>query len=264
MTNGILLLAAYLVALLVLVKPLGLYMARVYKGDRTILSPVLAPVERAIYRLSGIHPEDGMSWQAYAGALLLFNLVGLAFLFLLLSFQHLLPLNPQGVKGVPPLLAFNTAVSFTTNTNWQNYAGETTLSHLSQMLGLTVQNFLSAATGMAVLVALLRGFTQIPRQDSGLPQNRTSALAQPRSQPTLGNFWVDLTRSILYILLPLAILLSVALVSQGVVQTLACQPQRPGTGWSPPHLPPRPCPSVRSPPRSPSNSSGRTGVVFSM
>jgi K+-transporting ATPase ATPase A chain len=192
--------AFYIIVLLALVKPLGLYMARVYQGERTFLTRVLAPVERLLYRLAGVKPENEMNWKIYAGTLLLFNLIGLLFLYLLLRIQHLLPLNPQNLGAVSPDLAFNTAVSFVTNTNWQSYGGEATLSVLSQMLGLTVQNFLSAATGMAVLIALIRGISR-------------------HTTDKLGNFWVDLTRSTLYILLPLALILALALVSQGVVQT---------------------------------------------
>ncbi len=192
--------AIYILVLLVLVKPLGLYMARVYQGERTFLSPVVAPVERFFYRLAGVKPEEEMNWKLYAGMLLLFNLAGFLFLYLLLRLQHLLPLNPQNFQALSPDLAFNAAVSFTTNTNWQSYGGETTMSILSQMLGLTVQNFLSAATGMAVLIALIRGLVR-------------------HTSTKIGNFWVDLTRSTLYILLPLALILALALVSQGVVQT---------------------------------------------
>jgi K+-transporting ATPase ATPase A chain len=192
--------AFYILALLVLVKPLGLYMARVYQGERTFLTPLLAPVERLLYRLARVKPDEEMGWKTYAVALLLFNLVGLLFLYLLLRLQSLLPLNTQDLSPVSPDLAFNTAASFATNTNWQSYGGETTLSYLSQMLGLTVQNFLSAATGMAVLIALIRGITR-------------------HTTDKLGNFWVDMTRSTLYILLPLALVLALALVSQGVVQT---------------------------------------------
>jgi K+-transporting ATPase ATPase A chain len=192
--------AIYIFILLLLVKPLGLYMAHVYQGERTFLAPVLAPMEQFIYRLAGIKAENEMNWKTYAGMLLMFNLVGLIFMFLLLRFQQHLPLNPQNLGAVSPDLAFNTAVSFTTNTNWQSYSGETTLSYLSQMSGLTVQNYLSAATGMAVLIALIRGLVR-------------------HTTKTLGNFWVDLTRSTLYILLPLALVLALVLVSQGVVQT---------------------------------------------
>ncbi len=193
-------LAVYVGVLLLLVKPLGGYMARVYQGERTFLSPVMLPVERGFLRLAGVQPEDEMDWKAYAGALLGFNLVGLLFVYLLLRLQGLLPLNPAGLSSVAPALAFNTAVSFATNTDWQSYGGETTLSYLAQMLGLGVQNFLSAATGMAALVALLRGLGRA-------------------ATTRLGNFWVDLLRSVLYILLPLAVVLALALVSQGVVQS---------------------------------------------
>jgi K+-transporting ATPase ATPase A chain len=198
--SGWLQFAFYIVVLLALVKPLGLYMARVYQGEQTLLTPILAPLERLLYRLTGVKPEDEMDWKGYAGTLLLFSLVGLLFLYMLLRLQHLLPLNPQNLGAVSPGLAFNIAVSFVTNTNWQSYSGETTLSYLSQMLGLTVQNFLSAATGMAVLIALIRGIAR-----------HTTA--------KIGNFWVDMTRSTLYILLPLSLVLALALVSQGVVQT---------------------------------------------
>ena len=190
----------YFGTLLLLVKPLGAYMAKVYQGEQTLLSPIVAPVERLFYRLSGVRPDGEMDWKTYAIALLIFNLVGLLFVYLLQRLQHFLPLNPQGLGAVPPHLAFNTAVSFSTNTNWQSYAGETTLSYLTQMLGLGVQNFLSAASGMAVLVAFTRGLAR-------------------HTTRQLGNFWVDLTRSTFYILLPLAFFLALALVSQGVVQT---------------------------------------------
>ena len=192
--------AFYIIILLALVKPLGLYMARVYQGEWTFLTTILTPVERIIYRFAGVRPELEMNWKVYAVALLLFNMVGLISLYLLLRLQHVLPLNPLGFGPVSPDLSFNTAVSFSTNTNWQSYSGETTMSQLSQMLGLAVHNFLSAATGMAGLVALIRGLVR-------------------HTTDKLGNVWVDLTRSTLYILLPLAILLALALVSQGVVQT---------------------------------------------
>ncbi len=194
--------AIFLVLLLALSKPLGEYMGRVFERERTFLDPALRPLERSLYRLAGIAPDDRMDWKAYTWAILLFNALGLAFLFLLLSFQHLLPLNPQHVKGLPTLLAWNTAVSFVTNTNWQAYAGETALSHFAQMMGLTVQNFLSAATGITVVAALSRGIRR-------------------RKAMNLGSFWVDLTRTTLYILLPLATLLGLVFISEGVVQTLA-------------------------------------------
>ncbi len=198
--NGVLQIFVYLLVLILLVKPLGGYMSRVYEGKGTMLDRFLRPVERLIYRTAGIDPEQEMSWKTYTTAVLAFNLLGILFLYILLRIQNILPLNPQGLGAVSPDLAFNTAVSFGTNTNWQNYGGETTLSDLTQMLGMTVQNFISAATGMAILVVLIRGIVR-------------------HSARTIGNFWVDLTRSILYILLPLSLLLSAALVSQGVVQT---------------------------------------------
>jgi K+-transporting ATPase ATPase A chain len=201
MTASILLQPAlYLLVLLLLVKPLGAFMARVYQGERTFLSPVLQPVERFIYRLAGVHADEEMDWKTYAIAFLLFNFVGILLLYLIQRLQSILPLNPQSLGAVPPGLAFNTAVSFVTNTNWQSYGGETTMSYLTQMLGLTVQNFVSAAVGMAVLIALIRSFAR-------------------HSAKAIGNFWVDTTRSVLYILLPLALVLALALVSQGVVQT---------------------------------------------
>lgn len=190
----------FLATVILLAKPLGIYMARVYEGKPTGLHVFLGPVERWIYRLSGIHPETGMSWKGYAVAMMLFNIIGIVVVYALQRLQAHLPLNPMSMSGVTPDLAFNTAISFATNTNWQNYGGETTLSYLTQMVGLTVQNFVSAATGMAVLVALIRGFIQ-------------------KKAETIGNFWVDLVRSTLYILIPLSFVLSIILVSQGVVQT---------------------------------------------
>jgi K+-transporting ATPase ATPase A chain len=190
----------YLVVLLALAKPLGTFMAHVYQGERTVLDPILGPVERLIYRVSGIRPDDEMSWKTYALALMLFNLIGLLAVYALQRLQGVLPLNPQGLGAVTPDSSWNTAVSFATNTNWQGYGGEVTMGYLVQMLGLTVQNFVSAATGMAVLVALIRGIVR-------------------HAASTVGNFWVDLTRSTLYILLPLSVVVSLLLVSQGVVQT---------------------------------------------
>jgi K+-transporting ATPase ATPase A chain len=191
---------AYLVVLLFLVKPLGAYMARVYQGERTFIDPVFKPLERLIYRFARVNSAEEMDWKQYAVAMLVFNFIGLLFLYLLLRLQYLLPLNPQGLPALPSDLAFNAAVSFVTNTNWQSYSGEASMSYLSQMVGLTVQNFLSAATGMAVLIAMVRGFIR-------------------HSAGTIGNFWVDMTRSVIYILVPLSLVLAVALVSQGVVQT---------------------------------------------
>jgi len=190
----------YLAVLLLLVKPLGSFMARVYQGERTFLSPVLGPVERFIYRITGVKSQEEMGWKTYAFAMLLFSLVGLITLYGLQRLQSVLPLNPQRLGAVAPDLSFNTSVSFNTNTNWQSYGGETTMSYLTQMLGLAVHNFLSAAIGMAVLIALIRGFVR-------------------HSAETIGNAWVDMTRSILYILIPLSLILAIILVSQGVVQT---------------------------------------------
>jgi K+-transporting ATPase ATPase A chain len=200
--NSILQLLIYFGLLLFLAKPLGIYIARVYEGEPTGLDRMLKPVERLFYRLCGIKPVEEMSWKMYTGAVLLFSAAGLIFVYLLQRAQGILPLNPQKFVAVPPDLAFNTAVSFVTNTNWQNYGGESTLSYLTQMTGLAVQNFMSAAAGMAVLVALIRGFKR-------------------HSTETIGNFWVDLTRSTLYILIPLSLIYSLLLVSQGVVQTFS-------------------------------------------
>jgi potassium-transporting ATPase potassium-binding subunit len=201
-TFGWLQIVLYVAVLLALAKPLGAYMARVYDGQPCGLDRVWGPVERLIYRLCGTNREEGMGWKTYAGAVLLFNLLGVLAVYGLQRVQSGLGANPAGMGAVAPDLAFNTAISFATNTNWQSYSGETTLSYLTQMLGLTVQNFVSAATGMAVLVALIRGL-------------------RGRQIRDLGNFWVDLVRSTLYILLPLAVVLAAALVSQGVVQTFA-------------------------------------------
>ncbi|HTP07275.1 MAG TPA: potassium-transporting ATPase subunit KdpA [Anaerolineae bacterium] len=197
--NGWLQLILYFVVLIALAKPLGTYMAHVYEGEHTLLSRVIGPIERLIYRLSGVNPQTEMSWKTYALAMLLFNLFGLIVVYLLQRVQGALPLNPQGLGAVSPDSSFNTAVSFATNTNWQGYGGETTMSYLTQMLGMTVQNFVSAATGMAIVIALIRGL-------------------RARSAQTIGNFWVDVVRTTLYILLPLSIVLAVILVSQGVIQ----------------------------------------------
>jgi K+-transporting ATPase ATPase A chain len=189
----------YLAVLVALVKPLGWYMARVYEGHPPGLGRALGWLERLIYRIGGVHPEREMNWKTYAVTTLLFNGIGLLAVYALLRMQAWLPLNPQDFPANTPDSAFNTAVSFATNTNWQGYGGENTMSYLSQMLALAVQNFLSAATGMAVLVALVRGLAR-------------------RTAHTIGNFWVDLTRSALYVLLPLSAILAVVLVSQGVIQ----------------------------------------------
>jgi len=198
--NGLSQITFYFVVLLLLAKPLGIYMAAVYENRPLLLKRILAPLEAGLYHFSGIKPEQEMRWQEYAAALLWFNLFGGLTVFALQMLQTFLPLNPQKLGHVTVDSAFNTAVSFATNTNWQGYGGETTMSYLTQMLGLSVQNFVSAATGMAVLVAMIRGF------------QRTHA-------DGIGNFWADLTRGTLYILLPLSLVLALALVGQGVVQT---------------------------------------------
>jgi len=190
----------YLVVLLLLAKPLGSYMAKVYQGERTFLDRMLGPVERLIYRLSGVNPGEDMNWKTYAIAVMIFNMLGLLLVYALQRLQAFLPLNPQGLGAVSPDSSWNTATSFATNTNWQGYGGEVTMSYLSQMLGMTVQNFVSAATGMAVLIALIRGIVR-------------------HTAKGIGNFWVDLTRTTLYILIPLALVVALALVSQGIVQT---------------------------------------------
>jgi K+-transporting ATPase ATPase A chain len=199
--NGVLQILLYLAVLLLLAAPLGAYMGRVYAGEATFAQRLLGPVERFFYRLAGVRSEEDMTWKRYAFGVLLFNLFGVLVVYGLQRLQGVLPLNPAGLPGVPPEVAFNTAVSFATNTNWQAYGGETTMSHLTQMAALTVQNFVSAATGLAVLVALIRGFTR-------------------RLTETIGSFWVDLVRGTVYVLLPLSLVLALVLVSQGVVQTL--------------------------------------------
>jgi potassium-transporting ATPase potassium-binding subunit len=182
--------------------PLSAFVARVFAGERTFLSPLLGPVERGFYRLAGVDPAREQDWYGYAVAMVVFTIAGFLSLYALQRLQNLLPLNPRGFDAVPPDLAFNTSISFITNTNWQNYGGETTMSHLTQMLGLTVHNFLSAATGLAMAFALVRGFV------------RSSAT-------TVGNFWVDVTRISLYILLPISFVLAFVFVALGVPQTLA-------------------------------------------
>jgi K+-transporting ATPase ATPase A chain len=200
-TIGWLQIALFFLAVLVTIKPLGLYMARVFSGERTALSPVLGRLEVDLYRMSGVTPEREQGWLAYTLSMLVFSIAGFLALYAILRLQAYLPLNPQGFAGMAPDLAFNTAVSFVTNTNWQNYAGESTLSHFSQMAGLTVQNFLSAATGMALAIALTRAFVR----------SKVS---------TLGNFWVDMTRATLYVLLPMAIVVALVFVAMGLPQTL--------------------------------------------
>ena len=189
-------------ALLILAKPLGNFMAHVYQGERTLLSPVLVPCEQLIYRFCGVNRDEEMDWKGYALAMLLFNLVGMTVLLALLLAQHLLPLNPQALPALAWPQALNAAVSFTTNTNWQSYSGEVSASYLTQAAGFTVQNFVSSATGMAMVVALIRGLSR-------------------RRNAHIGNFWVDLCRSILYILLPLSLIAALLLVSQGVIQNFS-------------------------------------------
>jgi K+-transporting ATPase ATPase A chain len=192
---------------LLLVRPLGAYMAKVFGGKRIFaVSRVLRPVERVIYKVGGIDPDSEMTWKKYTLNLLAFSLAGFVLLYLLQRVQGWLPGGPEGVGNVRPDLAFNTAVSFVTNTNWQAYGGETTMKHVTQMVGLTVQNFVSAGVGIAVVIALIRGFVR-------------------RSADTLGNFWVDLTRAVLYVLIPLSIMFAVIFASQGVVQTLELSQQ---------------------------------------
>lgn len=198
--NAIFQLVFYCVLLAAVAKPLGGYMARVYEGEAKITERLFGPVERLCYRVLGINPKEEMTWKTYALATMLFNVAGLFVVYLIQRAQASLPYNPATMAAVSPDSSFNTAVSFATNTNWQGYGGESTMSYLTQMLALSVQNFVSAASGMAVLVALIRGFSR-------------------KTTQTLGSFWVDLTRSTLFILLPLSLIVAVILVSQGVVQT---------------------------------------------
>ena len=201
-TVGILQIFVFVALLLVVTKPLGAYMARVFRGERTLLDFLAKPVEKLVYRVCSIDSRREMRWSTYTITLLFFNFAGLLILYTILRLQHLLPLNPAHIPGMSPDLAFNTAVSFTTNTNWQAYAGETAVSYFSQMAGLTWHNFISAATGLAAALALIRGLTR-------------------RTTEEVGNFWVDLTRSCLYVLLPFSVILALVYVSQGVIQNLA-------------------------------------------
>jgi K+-transporting ATPase ATPase A chain len=194
--------ALFLLVVAALTRPFGGFVFRVVQGERTWLSPVLAPVERVFYRLGGIDPRAEQSWKDYALAMLAFNLAGIVLIYALQRLQGLLPLNPQDMAGVAPDLAFNTAVSFVTNTNWQNYGGESTLSYLTQMAALTVQNFVSAATGVAVAVTVSRAFARV-------------------GSATIGNFWADLTRITLYVLLPVSFVAALFLIWQGIPQTLS-------------------------------------------
>lgn len=197
--NGWMQILVFFGTLLVLTKPLGLYMARVYSGERTFFDPVLRPVERLIYRVTAVDETREMRWTEYAVSALLYSVVSMLLLYAIQRLQAFLPFNPQGFTGVAPDLAFNTAASFTTNTNWQAYAGEATMSYFTQMAGLAYHNFTSAAVGMVVAIALIRGISR-------------------RESETIGNFWVDLVRGLLWVLLPLCLILALLLVSQGVVQ----------------------------------------------
>ena len=199
--NGWLQIALFCVVIALLVKPLGGYMTRVFTGERTFLSPALGPVERLFYWLSGVDEKSDQNWLTYAVSMLLFSLVGFASIYALMRFQAMLPFNPAGQSAVEEGLAFNTAMSFNTNTNWQSYVPETTMSYLVQMAGLTVHNFVSAATGIALAIALIRGFAR-------------------RSAKGIGNFWVDLTRCTLYVLLPISIVVGLFFVWQGMPQNL--------------------------------------------
>jgi K+-transporting ATPase ATPase A chain len=197
LSNSVIQLVAFFLIVAVVSVPLGLYMARVFSNERTFLDRVLSPIERLIYRICGINPAVEMGWAGYAVSMLAFSLISMIFLYALQRLQYYLPLNPNGLAGVPPGLAFNTAASFTTNTNWQAYSGEQTLSYLTQMVGLTSHNFLSAAAGMATAAAVIRGFAR-------------------RSAKTIGNFWVDLTRATLWVLIPISSIFALFLVWQGV------------------------------------------------
>ena len=199
--NGWLQIAVFLAAIALVTRPLGAFMARVFTRQRTFLDPVCRPLERLIYRLTGVDDTHEMRWTEYAGALILFSVVSMLALYVMQRIQGVLPLNPQGFAAVPPDLAFNTAASFTTNTNWQAYSGESTMSYFTQMAGLAYHNFISAAVGIAVAIAFIRGLAQ-------------------KEKETIGNFWVDLVRGTLWVLLPIAIVGALFLVSQGVVQNL--------------------------------------------
>jgi potassium-transporting ATPase potassium-binding subunit len=189
----------FLILMTVLSIPIGIYMKKVFCNERTFMTRVIGPVENFIYKMLRINPSEEMNWKRYAGSLLVFNVLGILLLISILMLQKYLPFNPQKFDGMPFTLALNTSVSFVTNTNWQAYSGESSLSYFSQMAGLTIQNFLSAATGIAVCIALIRGLIR-------------------KQSNNIGNFWVDMVKSVLYILLPISIIISIALVSQGVIQ----------------------------------------------
>ncbi len=197
--NGWLQILASFVLLLAVTKPIGVFMTHIFNGERTFLHPVLRPIERLIYRLTGVNEEREMRWTEYAAAMLLYSMVSMLVLYALQRLQYYLPFNPQKLAGVSTHSSFNTAASFTTNTNWQGYGGETTMSYLTQMAGLAYHNFTSAAVGMGLAIVFIRGIAR-------------------RETEALGNFWVDMVRGALYILLPLSVVMALLLVSQGVVQ----------------------------------------------
>jgi potassium-transporting ATPase potassium-binding subunit len=199
--NGWLQIIVFFTAILMIAKPVGVYMFRVFEADTQPLPRVLGPIERGLLRLCGLKAPKEQTWVEYTVAMLVFSAMGLVVTYLIQRTQSSLPFNPQKIAGVPGALAFNTAASFTTNTNWQSYVPETTMSYLTQMAALTVHNFLSAATGIALAIALVRGFAR-------------------RSAQTIGNFWVDLTRCVLYILLPISIVVGLVLIWQGTPQNL--------------------------------------------
>ena len=220
----------YLLLLIALTPPLGAYLYRVYTNERT------GRIEGVFYRVLGVNPEAEQSWRRYATSVLWFSVISMVFVYLVLRWQQHLPLNPEGFAGVNPYLSFNTAASFMTNTNWQSYGGETTMSYFSQMLALTFQNFVSAAVGIAVVIAMIRGFTRAGTDN-------------------VGNFWRDLVRGVVYVLLPMATLVAIVLMSQGVVQTLSPSRRSPGSRGSP-----RRSRGARSRARSRSSSSARTAA----
>ena len=222
--NGILQIVLFFGVLCLTVKPLGLFMARVFTGERTFLSPIMRPVEGGLYRLFGVREDDDMRWPTYAIALLLFSVVGLILTYALLRLQGSLPFNPQGFSGkeMTPDLAFNTAASFTTNTNWQSYGGESTLSYFSNMVALAIHNWMSAAAGIAVAIALVRGFARRPAvATTGVALAPPAPSGGAKATPGIGNFWVDITRATLYVLLPISLIYATWLVQQGVPQNFA-------------------------------------------
>jgi K+-transporting ATPase ATPase A chain len=224
-TANLLQLLLFCTLVVVVTKPLGRYMARVFAGERTLLTPVVRPLERTIYRLCRIDPSHEMRWTTYTITMLLFNFCGLLLLYLILRLQQFHPWNPEHFRGMHPDLAFNTAVSFATNTNWQAYAGEGTVSYFTQMAGLAWHNFVSAATGIALAIALIRGLTRRPSTPPGallgVSAGPTPSVPKGHGAREVGNFWVDLTRCCLYVLLPLSLLGALVLVSQGCIQNLS-------------------------------------------